>query len=458
LKIIGARHPLVFAFVGDITLAVDPKDLDDAYATVAEAVRHVRLRLNEAKCKSSTPGSLNDETFPILGGDLHETRSFVDSYLKKMDRWFDRLARVQVHPALHFTLLRISGSAKIRYITQILRPEYVRPIAVRFNELVYATLENILGVRPTPPAVHDVHGAGIPDYASNLHNLYDTSKREAETGFITHLPKLVTNCFEDKAAGENDVQDLERPTGDPHQGDYLFYKHGAINPAHFVTALAIRLGCLPPSMQWCTPTTCACGSYIKDVRQVCRHVITCPLTPISHTYRHNLVRDTMAKTARQYGITCIVEPTIYTYDNGLAQRPDIVFMTKTPVACDVSIVAPCDYAKTAMTRATKEKSTKHERACAAIGHEFIPAICESTGLMSDNIYTIGRKLAGNVPFQLSKSFEKQFIHGITSALATGRAETIMAWTNIVLRKTTGSSSNSSANGNRRTSTEENVWR
>jgi hypothetical protein len=111
-----------------------------------------------------------------------------------------------------------------------------------------------------------------------------------------------------------------------------------------------------------------------------------------------------------------------------------------------------------MTRATKEKSTKHERACAAIGHEFIPAICESTGLMSDNIYTIGRKIAGNVPFQLSKSFEKQFIHGITSALATGRAETIMAWTNIVLRKTTGSSSNSSANGNRRTSTEENVWR
>jgi hypothetical protein len=268
LKIIGARHPMVFAFVDDITLAVDPKDLDDAYATVAEAVRHVRLRLNEAKCRSSTPGSLNNETFPILGGDLHETSSFVDSYLKKMDRWFGRLARVQVHPALHFTLLRISGSAKIRYVTQILKPEYVRPIAVRFNELVYATLENILGVRPTPPAVHDVHGAGIPDYASNLHNLYDTSKREAETGFITHLPKLVTNCFEDKAAGENDVQDLERPTGDPHQGDYLFYKHGAINPAHFVTALALRLGCLPPSMQWCTPTTCACGSFIKDVRQV----------------------------------------------------------------------------------------------------------------------------------------------------------------------------------------------
>jgi hypothetical protein len=146
---------------------------------------------------------------------------------------------------------------------------------------------------------------------------------------------------------------------------------------------------------------------------------------ISHTHRHNIVRDTVAKVAREYGITVSKEPTVYPYDGGKKRRPDLLFMVfPTPIATDFTIVSPTEEPGAAAKKAEEEKTKIHQAACAALQHGFIPCAAESPGLLGQEAHRLIAKLAHSLQPSLRLQFQRRMTRALANGLAQGRAATM----------------------------------
>ena len=116
------------------------------------------------------------------------------------------------------------------------------------------------------------------------------------------------------------------------------------------------------------------------------HTLRCDrFTKVTHSTRHNMVRDAMARVAMQYGISTIKEPTTYTYEAG-RKRPDLLFQTSVPIATDITIVMPDPTPMDAADRADKNKTKTHEDAVKALGH-----CCRSLRSPRQRLYQIDQR-------------------------------------------------------------------
>ena len=244
--------------------------------------------------------------------------------------------------------------------------------------------------------------------------------------------------------------------------EFLFWKQGSISPSDFIIAMAIRLGVVPDRLR-CTATfcncgkrllsdeavhahltdcpsasqqemlhtsvTCACGERMNEDIEVSNHVMKCDKSSsISHTTRHNRIRDTFCQVVQRFGYPVSREPTCYKeFYTSTHERPDIIFhLPKTNLVTDVKITKVQSF-----TDAEKEKRKIHEAAVKNLHHTFIPAIFSPDGGMSKGTIKIINVIKQSLPAYMKNYFELEMRRMLACSLAISRAE---AWRNFVTQQ------------------------
>ena len=280
-------------------------------------------------------------------------------------------------------------------------------------------LKKIIDSPIRPELLHDVHGAGFPDYLTHADALYTTSRDSALLNAKVPEVRLVTN--------ESSTASLRAQ----YNGHYLFYSRqtpASIIPDHvFRTALAIRLRTIPKSAG-IFPKTCRCGATCHNAEEVIDHTLLCDqMTHYTHTCRHNDVRDAIAQVVRSYGISVTSEPKFYSgfYDGPAEQRPDLTFHTMPKISTDLTIVASSETVGEAANKAAARKIATHAEATAQLGHIFMPFALEVHGHLDKCCYDLMKAIRNYVPDHLHRDFTFDFLHSISTSLASARAIAVL---------------------------------
>jgi hypothetical protein len=263
--------------------------------------------------------------------------------------------------------------------------------------------------------LHDDHGMGAPHYSAHLHELFGAFKHMSisDDPNPPRIP-LTTRSESTVAMAQADCQ-------------WMFYDpKNALTPAQFVTALCIRLGVLPSYLK-IHGSKCNCG-YIYSTTDcdTIDHILTCDLaTPVTHTTRHNEVRDAIIQTCRSYGITTSKEPTCFNYSDGKRHRPDALFHTlPLGTAIDVSMVSTFP-AEDAIKMREQEKVKAHKEAMSSANCTFFPFVLATRGTIGPKAESFIRTIAQAVqPFQ-QRGFIRTIHHAVATAAARGRADSVI---------------------------------
>ena len=128
------------------------------------------------------------------------------------------------------------------------------------------------------------------------------------------------------------------------------------------------------------------------------------MSPVTHTTRHNMVRDAIVQTIRQYGITTSSEPRCFTYQNDAHQRPDIMAHTKPQhVVTDVTLI----HEHIDITLAEKNKHKTHSEACAKQGCIFIPFAMYTRGTLGQQAGKVHQHYLQGNPSFIAKDIQKR---------------------------------------------------
>ncbi|MCP3884729.1 MAG: hypothetical protein GY700_04485, partial [Propionibacteriaceae bacterium] len=423
----------VYMYMDDLTVCVRNEDANRASQIVIDAFNAIGLKINENKSKILCsveaayvlPHCTHDEEFIILGANVATSdrsyRAFIRRLVERQIAYFDLFDQVPIHPQVRATILRICGHPRIMYFCATTPPRHMKKVAELFDDLVirqYAHMLDPTGHTKIPKhIVHDEAGLGVPNYAGNLHDIFNAFENMS----ITDDPRvpyvsLTTNQLDTTT------------TGPQLDSQWMFYDAAStLTPNQFRTALAIRLNVLP-RQYWLVNHKCNCGyAYGVDDRNSIDHIFLCDsATPCGHTHRHNLVLDAIITTARYYGITTSKEPTCFTYDSGRHQRPDALFHTQPlPIAIDVSLVSGTP-ASEHIQAAEENKNKTHKAATTNGGARFSPFIMATRGTLGSKAEDFISTLSHSVQPFLKQSFVRHLRHAVSNAAAKGRSDALTA--------------------------------
>ena len=145
-------------------------------------------------------------------------------------------------------------------------------------------------------------------------------------------------------------------------------------------------------------------------------------TPITHSVRHNLVRDAIVACARSFGLSATPEPRYFTYDNG-KMRPDITVHTQPfSTTTDLTLVDET----VSLEEAEKHKTAIHKDACAKQSSIFIPFAMHTRGTTGPQAEKFMRTIAKALMPSLQQQFIRELRHSVAIAAAKGRSNAIIA--------------------------------
>lgn len=418
----------IFAYMDDLTFAVDTHQINSLVEIVIREFGKIGMQINLAKSAALTndpsviaiPKVAPASRFIILGIDISTTTDWINELQDKQMHYFNLLRKLNAHPHIKFILLRICAAPRITYHCSLLHPDQTHELT--FNFMKQMMTEFTLLLDPTGNTFFDPEllthslGLGIPDLVTFRTPLYNLTREMA----LQHSPDpprlaLVHN-HPLSAHGENQVD-----------AQWLFYNvDQSLTPAQFSAALAIRLNTIPPHLD-ITRKRCPCGHMISAL-DMYTHILTCDQsTGLTHAIRHNIVRDAFIRHCRKYAITCTAEPNIYSYEDGRKHRPDILFhLEDKGIATDITVVSPFSKPGDASSQAEKQKSLHHTTATSNMGHQFIPCAFEAFGYLGDGFIRLGKLLSRHVPVTQKREFLRDLTHLISTSLAAGRSDAIMA--------------------------------
>jgi hypothetical protein len=169
----------------------------------------------------------------------------------KQAKYFDLLRTTKLHPQVRFTLLRICGAPRLKYLCETMPPSTTSDIARDFDLRIKTAMEDLVDAPIGVDQLHDRYGAGLPRYHTNRRALYETTERMATQGTAD--------------AAEVELTTSNPTTHSQHQlSPYWLMFDNSLEPATFVACLALRLGTIPKSLL----------RYTNDVR-------------LRTTYRHH---------------------------------------------------------------------------------------------------------------------------------------------------------------------------
>lgn len=426
----------IYMYMDDLTICVSHEHANTAAEATLKAFNDIGLKINEDKSKilCDVPGTYvlplcgHAAEFVILGANVAKGSSaheaFVRRLLKRQENYFNLLDRTPLHPQIKATILRICGHPRIMYHCATTPPRFMRPVADYFDTAVKMEYERLVdpsGRTHIPDhLVHDTGGLGAPHYSAYLNEIFGAFERMSleNDKTVPRVPLTTTNGNTTTARAQLDAQ-------------WMFYEATEdMTPAQFCNALAIRLNLIPRHLQL-FGTKCNCGYvYTIDDAKSLDHLFSCARSsPVSFTTRHNLVRDTIIRVARNFGITCSKEPTCFTYSSGRHRRPDILFHTEpSQIAIDVSLVSnniESDIVED-IKSVEKEKQQAHKVAVENSNGRFFPFVMATRGLLGIDATNLIRTLAGAIQPYQQLTFRRRLLHAVAVAAAKGRSDTLAA--------------------------------
>lgn len=414
-----AEKYLAWMFVDDLSLVVHRGLIDEAILFVKEQFAAIGLVLNEDKTKVfDRAARQRNEVFTLLGADLAGTEIFETEQINKQMAYFDQLRAMPLHPHLKFSLLRFCGSPRVKYLAGVMPPLEIRNLLKRFSNAIAQDAALIVdpsgSVVLTHDQLHSRFGLGIPDISGRAADIFKAMREEALTGINTPV-ELVTPTATSIWTADHNVD-----------AQWLFFKAHKLTPADFTNALAIRLGFLPKHLRL-YPCRCDCGTLIKNDKEQIIHTFACDMfTAVTHTTRHNALRDTVARMCNAHGLTVTKEPTNYTYADG-KRRPDLTVHGNCSITTDFSIVSPDLQTPGVQIDATeKAKSQIHSSPVQAQQHTFIPAVFEIYGLFGKKSVQFISTISGQLPPSMQFDFKRDLIHEISCSLARSRSAALIA--------------------------------
>ena len=200
----------------------------------------------------------------------------------------------------------------------------------------------------------------------------------------------------------------------------FFEATSTLTPADFITA---RLGTLPQHLS-VQGAKCNCGHLFINPQDDIDHALKCDMAShITHTVRHNMVRDAIVGVTRAYGITTSKEPTAFTYADGRKHRPDILCHTAPyALVTDVSLIAD-EYS---LEEAEAKKQKAHTDPCAKLHAIFVPFVMHTKGTLGTKAERFIKDLMKAIPPCQTNSFNRDIHHAVATAAARGRSQTIQA--------------------------------
>jgi len=380
----------------------------------------------------------NRFSFVIMGIDMaddnvtHAIGGFFDKYRDRTERFFALLERMDIHPAIVFTILRLCGTLRLKHVCSCLPDSSGRRgLVMHFDDSIIKLLngphlfDGHLQA-PISELVYDQAGLGLPHYGRVAEELY----QHAKLG-ITTRPRISKHG----ASATTDVVQLV--PFNPHQSverraavcanDWLFFTDAIheLTPAEFVASLHLRLRMCPATVAF--PAICNCGNQALTQPEFIEHVYVCDkATRVGHTARHNGVVRALASVCRTYGITTTQEPRFYTYEDGSLNRPDVTFHTRVPIATDVTIVKSQYEVGVAAGNAAAEKVKKHDQAVKRMGHRFIPFAMEIYGHLDKGCEELFDTLSMELTPFTRGVFKRDMRHAVSVALARGKAQAVQS--------------------------------
>jgi len=422
----------IYMYMDDLTICVEHSQANAAANAAIRAFSTIGLHINEAKSKIlcdvggpfALPQCTHDHEFIVLGANISRTEQsfagFTEKLLRRQEGYFALLRTVPLHPHAMSTILRICGFPRIMYHCATTPPRAMQRVATYFDAQVKSLVE--LTIDPSGNTliplsmIHDDGGLGAPHYSAHLHEIFGAFRNMAITD-DPNPPRLSLTTRTESTTSTAQVD---------HQ--WLFFDaQNALTPAQFATALSIRLGVIPHHLRLHS-TKCNCGHiYTTDDTESIDHVLTCDMScHVTHTMRHNMIRDAIVHTTRSYGITSTKEPTCFLYNDGKRHRPDALFHTS-PQALVIDVSATSLYpVQEHIERISKEKFDNHKEATRAAGCVFFPFVMATRGTLGASAENFINSISKAVqPFQ-QKGFSKQMHHAVATAAARGRADALMA--------------------------------
>lgn len=429
---IAALHPSVKAmcYMDDLTLACDPGAETQLIRDAVNIMKKYGMRPNESKSSVTAKDGIDltacgltverGESIIILGGVINNVYDqYNDTIKQRVALFFDALCKINLHPQLRLTILRLCGSPKLIHYCSVTPPNFSLDNTQLFDLRIRDEVKKIVGCEVAEPIMYDKMGLGMPNYVKNREEIFNFSFSLCKhtTNTAVRRLDLTTNLFGHSVSMRSQ-----------HDARWLFYAGqtpaSSISESQFRTAIQIRCRALSEAH---LPQQCICGFCIAREGDLITHAFKCDnYSTYGKVQRHNLLRDTIIDVAASFGITTTKEPTFYKYDQNIAQRPDITFHLPRPIVTDVTIVNSEHDVGMAAEAAASAKIKIHKSATEALGHLFIPFATEIWGHMDKSCSELTTAITEQLPRHRQYAFRFEFLYAASIALAKGRAMTILA--------------------------------
>ena len=451
-------------FMDDQTIDTDPKHAVRVANKACELYNEYGFKVNAEKssmiCRqqittdqdSAPPFKVTaaSEEFKMLGGIINEQYENLNAtIITRITKFFKSLGELLVHPEIIHTILHLCGKPKLLYLAETTPPQFSATIIAEFQKqakFCFAKLINFQSSRISDERLYCIDGAGMPDYATHAQSLYENARTKALANVVTSkrvrlttvstLARLSTDSAAANGSADQGSTDLFTSREAMYDASWSHYLHRAehdqLSATLYTTALAIRCDVIPDHVHnhlegRCEAVRCRCDVLCADDKQIIDHSLRCD--QMSHIHvgvRHTMLKCALACVARRYGITAVLEPTCYVYQNEIQQRPDILFYTAhTRTVTDVSIMSPKPIPGAAAAAKASEKVKIHSAATKHLNHQFIPFVMETSGHFDSACFELFNKLAENVPFHERIAFKRD-LHGAAScAIAEFRASAVI---------------------------------
>lgn len=379
---------------------------------------------------------------------INITNNFVEfnkEQITKIDRFFDALQKLNVHPEIIHMILHFSGKPKMLYYCETTPPEFSGEVVKLFDERAKKTFSDLIGIEDESllkeEMLHDVCGGNIPNYYDNREELYNNRRIEIEnrgtSSAYENKVHMARTAYQVSLTRSNIEKFCSPECSHDRQWTHFIHESRVdrLSPKQYTTALAIRCGLAPDSVVNAIGPSfrCECNVVVHTRNQLAEHLCHCNLpSKFTFAHRHTNVKIAMMQTFARYGVMSKNEPNIYSYNNGLDCRPDITIQLRenAHVATDITIVLPksLDYkdAGVAAATAAAEKIKKHAAATNNYGHVFIPFALETTGHFDPHCKTLMQMVIQEVGFHRRRQFVRDFYGSISVALAKYRADSLLS--------------------------------
>jgi hypothetical protein len=297
----------------------------------------------------------------------------------------------------------------------------------KFQSDLVAFMQDTLDFTIPKEVMHERFGVGLPDYVNNAEWLFNTSVNNALHGNERVKVSLV-NCM---LSGLDSIWTAHLPA--QSVAEWLFYAPEGtphhLSSADFSLAFALRCRSITKTQQnRIGSLVCSCGVTTKTIQDVAMHAIECSKTGFGATARHGLVQAAMINIAKRYGIKPDREPAYYNYADFTASRPDITFHLNDgrSIATDIVVCKQdAEVGKHAHWWAN-EKQKKHGKAVTDQGHLFIPFALEAHGHRDISCTLLIRHIANSLQPHQRRTFEREFLLAVSTALAKARVNAVLS--------------------------------